>query len=181
MVMVRESSGCSIAALASVRTFWLPKPVRSQTTSYSGTSAKPNAKLPSAKPSSFSVRRLFSFVLSWRASGMRSGPAHRHRDERDVERERHQTEDDGGPAHLGTPRRDFLIREGLHQCCTPRATISRDGGGSQLWYGGGDDSSHSRPCAASQTRPSAFTPPFTYFQMMYGSSSCERPKPNAPS
>src|SRR5688572_19031672 len=177
MVMVRESSGCSIAALASVRTFWLPKPVRSHNTSYSGTSAKPNAKLPSAKASSFIVRRWFARSL------MRSGLAHRHHDECHVEGQCHETEQPGGAACLRTPRADFFRRHGRrsHQCCTPRATSSRDGGSVQLWYGGGELSSHSRPRAPSQERPSDFEPAFTHFQMMYGNSSCDRPKPNAPS
>src|SRR5687767_5993865 len=68
----------------------------------------------------------------------------------------------------------------MTQCCTPRATISRDGGSVQLWYGGGEESSHSRPCELSQTWPVALAPPFTHFQMMNGNSSCDRPKPNAP-
>ena len=58
--------------------------------------------------------------------------------------------------------------------------ISRDGGRVQLWYGGGEESSHSRPCAPSQERDFAFSPLLMHFQMMYGKSSCERPKPNAP-
>jgi hypothetical protein len=51
--------------------------------------------------------------------------------------------------------------------------ISRDGGSVQLWYGGGEDSSHSRPCEASQTWLVLGEPLLTHFQMMYGSSSCE--------
>src|SRR5262245_16228035 len=69
---------------------------------------------------------------------------------------------------------------GMAQCSTPRAMISRAGGVDQLWYGGGEESSHSRPCAPSQERAFAFSPAFTHFQMMYGKSSCDRPKPNPP-
>ena len=59
--------------------------------------------------------------------------------------------------------------------------ISRDGCSVQLWYGGGEDSSHSRPCEPSQTWLVAGEPLFTHFQMIHGSNSCDRPKPNAPS
>ena len=58
-VMVRVSSGFSTDRRCSASAFWLPKPVMSHSTSYSGTSAKPNAKLPSAKRQSFSVSFLF--------------------------------------------------------------------------------------------------------------------------
>src|SRR5688572_15066526 len=103
--MVRESSGASTATRASASARWLPNPVMSQSTSYNGTSAKPNAKLPSAKPSSFTVSRLFAPCV-W--SVIESGPAHRHHDEGDVETERDETQQDGGFARLRAPLADFL-------------------------------------------------------------------------
>src|SRR5688572_18769677 len=137
-------------------------------------SAKPNAKLPSAKPSSFSVRRLLSVFCR---SSVISGLAHRHDDERCIEPERDQPEHDGGTTRFGAPLADLLgshravDRRIAHQCSAPRAITSRDGGCVQLWYGGGEESSHSRPRAPSQARAPTFWPPFTHFQMMYGNSS----------
>src|SRR5688572_4643704 len=138
-------------------------------------------------PSCSDSRRWLTLLSGSRVSGLISGLAHRHDDERHVERQRHESEQDGGAARPGAALGDLFRRHGgrftrcVHQCCTPRATISRDGGSVQLWYGGGDVSCHSRPRAPSQTSLVAFWPPFTHFQMMYGNSSCERPKPNAPS
>src|SRR5262249_22158952 len=105
--MVRESSGASTERRCSVSTFWSPKPVMSHNTSYSGTSAKPNAKAPSANTRSFSVRFRFSF--DFRAAFlMSSSPRHRHHDERDVERQRDAAQDDGGAAHFRAPLGQFL-------------------------------------------------------------------------
>src|SRR5690606_7480687 len=104
-----------------------------------------------------------------------------------VKAQGHEPEQPGRAARLGAPCGDFLgchgcrhARNSAHQCGTPLATSSRDGGSVQLWYGGGELSSHSRPLAPSQERSAALVPAFTHFQMMYGKRSCERPKPKAP-
>src|SRR6188768_3866313 len=89
-VMMRLSSGASTESRRSASAFWLPKPVRSHNTSYSGTSAKPNAKLPSAKPRSFSVS--CRLMLDLASSATNSAPAHRHEDESQVERQRDEAE-----------------------------------------------------------------------------------------
>src|SRR5690606_22697823 len=113
-------------------------------------------------------------------------------DESDVDHHREQGEPHRGDARAAAPRGNLfgahrLLRHGdrklRHQCAVPRvprATISASGGTSQLWYGAGEGSSHSRPWAPSHTRSVAFAPPFTHCQMAIGNSSCDRPKPNAP-
>jgi len=50
----------TIAAASAASDLGLPMPVISHSTSYSGTSAKPKAKAPAAKPVSFSASRRFS-------------------------------------------------------------------------------------------------------------------------
>ena len=45
-----------------------------------------------------------------------------------------------------------------------RQMTLRGGGVSQLWYGAGVGSSHSRPCAPSHGRAGAFSPERTAFQ-----------------
>src|SRR5262245_39599888 len=88
--------------------FWLPKPVRSHNTSYSGTSAKPNAKLPSAKPSSFSVSRLLSAAFD-----MPSAVAHVEQDAADEDQQHQPAEEQRGAAGLGAPFTDLLVCHGV--------------------------------------------------------------------
>ena len=55
------------------------------------------------------------------------------------------------------------------------------GASSKVWYGAGDGTVHSRPCAPSQTSAVALRAAAHALQItMYTNSSCDRPKPNAP-
>ena len=73
-VTVRVASAVPMrAALAVLSCFWSPMPVTWHSTRYSGTSAKPKAKLPATNSHSLSVR--LRLALRWPASSFnrRSG------------------------------------------------------------------------------------------------------------
>ena len=53
------------------------------------------------------------------------------------------------------------------QCGAARAITASSGGSIQEWYGAGEGSSHSSPCAPSQGFAGARSPPITQRMMMY--------------
>ena len=89
-------------------------------------------------------------------------PQHARHDERGVDRERDDTEYD----RIATDATTLLLFRGLVAHRVDAAHLMT-GASSNVWYGAGDGTVHSRPCvrASSQTRAVAGAPLRTHFQI----------------
>src|ERR1700734_2651170 len=115
-------------------------PATLQNTSYSGTSAQPNAKLPAVMIRRLRVRRRFARLRSLGSGFSESGATrssvtteNRQGDEPEVKRESHRHQQQRAASDQAPPRRH------LHRAhLISGATV-------KLWNGGGEGKAHSRP------------------------------------
>src|ERR1700723_3170062 len=155
----------------------LPTPAILQNTSYSGTSAQPNAKLPAVMISRLRVKRRLARLRSLGSGFAESGVTrasvtteNRDGDEPQIESQRHRHQHQSAAADQAPPVRH------LHRAhLISGATV-------KLWNGGGDGKVHSSPVgnAPSHTAAEAFWPPRTHWMIRITNRICEAPNAKPP-